>query len=64
MYLKNNADKENHLRLFNLETLNFWVNKYFKVEDIKLVPYKTNGATNNIFYLQQKTTRLMLDSTL
>ena len=46
---KNYVESENHIRLFSLETLNFWVNKYLKVKDIQLVPYKTNGATNNIF---------------
>ncbi len=46
---KNYVESNNHLRLFSIETLNFWVNKYFKVENIQIVPYKTNGEENNIF---------------
>ena len=46
---KNYVESNNHLRLFSIETLNFWVNKYLKVKDIQIVPYKTNGEENNIF---------------
>lgn len=46
---KNYIESNNHLRLFSMETLNFWVNKYLKVKDIQIIPYKTNGAENNIF---------------
>lgn len=46
---KNYVESNNHLRLFSRETLNFWVNKYFKVKDIQIVPYKINGDENNIF---------------
>lgn len=46
---KNYTESNNHLRLFSIETLNFWVNKYLKVKDIQIVPYKTNRAENNIF---------------
>ena len=51
---KNYVESNNHLRLFSTETLNFWVNKYLKVQDIQIVPYKTNGEENNIFLCAAK----------
>ena len=54
----NLVESQNHLRLFSKETLNYWVNKYLKVRDIGIVPYKIGGNPNNIFLTAQKSTEI------
>lgn len=46
---KKEADSVNHIRLFDADTLNYWVRKYFKVENIELIPNSKEDLGNNIF---------------
>ena len=50
----NYVESVNHLRVFSEETLNYWINKYLKVENIELIPYKIGNKANNIFVTAKK----------